>query len=74
MATVMSAAMLLGGPVEIYAYGTMYLYWSEVFFNLYFLMDFIFYSCRLVSWHLFYSTFIYSNLSRTRKFEYICSM
>ena len=27
MASVMSAATLLGGPVEVYAYGTMYLYY-----------------------------------------------
>ena len=27
MASVMSAATLLGGPVEVYTYGTMYLYY-----------------------------------------------
>lgn len=29
LASLMSAATLLGIPVEIYSYGTMYLYWSE---------------------------------------------
>lgn len=31
LASLMSAASLLGIPIEIYSYGTMYLYWSEVF-------------------------------------------
>jgi Na+/proline symporter len=31
LASLMSAATLLGIPIEIYSYGTMYLYWSEVF-------------------------------------------
>ncbi|CAF1033046.1 unnamed protein product [Rotaria sp. Silwood1] len=32
LASIMSAATLLGGPVEIYAYGTMYLYWIVAWF------------------------------------------
>jgi Na+/proline symporter len=34
LASIMSAATLLGGPVEVYSYGTMYLYWSELFSSL----------------------------------------
>jgi hypothetical protein len=30
LASIMSAATLLDGSVEIYAYGTMYLYWNMV--------------------------------------------
>ncbi len=32
LASLMSAATLLGIPLEIYSYGTMYFYWSNVFF------------------------------------------
>jgi len=32
LASLMSAATLLGIPIEIYSYGTMYLYWGDVFF------------------------------------------
>jgi len=31
LASLMSAASLLGIPVEIYSYGTMYCYWRKIY-------------------------------------------
>lgn len=73
LASLMSAASLLGIPVEIYSYGTMYCYWRKIYFPLKINHYFWISSC-LFYWNLFDCEIIHSNVSSNRQSEYLCCM
>jgi hypothetical protein len=75
LASLMSAAALLGAPSEIYSYGTMYIYWSNLLSigHRKYICKFVC-SVRVCNWYLSNDLSIYSDVSSNGKLQYICGM